>query len=65
MKKIFKYREFEKILRKNGFKFVRTTNGSHRMYRHEDGREIVMPVSSKTINKILAGKIIKKNGLKI
>jgi len=48
-------RELCKFLEKEGFEFVRQ-KGSHRFYRHPDGRTTVVPIH--------AGKDIKRGLLK-
>ena len=48
-------KELCKFLEKNGFEFIRQ-KGSHRFYRHSDGRTTVVPIHS--------GRDIKRGLLK-
>ena len=48
------------ILKKNGFRLIHV-KGSHHVFKHEDGRRVVIPVhSGKLIGKGLFLKIIKE-----
>lgn len=52
-------REFKKMLKKNGFFFVRQ-NGSHAIFKNDMGNEVV--VNSK-LNQMVALRLIKENNL--
>ncbi len=54
-------REFEKILRLNGYEVVRQT-GSHRMYKNDTGD--VIPCTLKP-NKMVVRRMIKEHNLKV
>ena len=64
MKKIWTAREFAKMLRKNGYEYVRC-NGDHMIYRNRFGRSVTFTVCGGTINRMIAQRLIKENGLVI
>jgi predicted RNA binding protein YcfA (HicA-like mRNA interferase family) len=56
---VLKHREVSAILEKLGFEMVRQ-RGSHRQYRHPDGRQTTVPCHpGKDISPILLGQIAK------
>lgn len=56
-----KYKDFEKILLKSGFKILRQ-KGSHVLFRNFEGKIIVIPNNrGKTIKEGLAHKIVTKD----
>lgn len=54
-------REFVKICIANGFYYSRT-KGSHSIYINNKGRHISIP---RTLNSVIANRLIKENKLKI
>lgn len=58
---MFQYskREFEKVLRENGFYYSRNS-GSHLIYKNERGRHISIPQS---MNMCVIRRLIKENNL--
>ena len=54
-------REFIKICVANGFRYSRT-NGSHSIYVNDKGNHISIP---KTLNSVIANRLIKENKLKL
>ena len=58
---IFKSRELVKIVEKKGFVAVRQS-GSHRIFKHPDGRWTTIPIHPTTIGRGLLKKIIKDIG---
>ena len=54
-------REFQKILKKNGFVFEHQT-GDHRIWKR-DGQHISFPCSK--LNPIIVQRLVKENGLKV
>lgn len=54
-------KEFIKIVKKNGFQYVRH-NGGHSIYINEKGRHISIP---KKIESVIARRLIKENNLKV
>lgn len=53
-------REFVKLVRQNGFKYVRS-KGSHDIYYNNEGRHISIPL---TLVDVIARRLIKENNLK-
>lgn len=49
-----------RVILSNGFLFLRQS-GSHQMYRHEDGRTIV--ISECGVNRMIWRRLIKENHL--
>ena len=62
--KQYSEREFQKILRNNGFTKERTGCGSHVIYKDFNNRVISFPVGREP-NKMLINRIIKNNKLKV
>lgn len=62
LKKCYSLREMEKILKDNGFIFLRQS-GSHRVYQNEKGRHAT--ISCSRPNGILFQRIIKDNDIKV
>jgi len=58
--KAYNAREFKKILKINGFVYIRT-NGSHSIYKKNE-KEIVV---NKDLNKMVARRLIKENCLEV
>lgn len=61
--RIYEYREVIKILKLNGWFYVRT-NGSHEIYKHLDGRSCPIKCTEKIIPKGTLSKISKITGIK-
>jgi len=60
---VLKPREVEQLLERLGFVFVRQ-RGSHRQYRHPDGRQTTVPFhGSRDLSPILFRQIAKDVGL--
>jgi predicted RNA binding protein YcfA (HicA-like mRNA interferase family) len=60
-----KYREVKKILSRAGWRVIRTT-GSHQVWRHEDGRQVVVPGGGKNSAGVPIGILVdirKRTGL--
>lgn len=55
-------REFQKMLRKSGFKPERFS-GSHCIYVDDSGRSISIPEGRKMINRMMAQRLIKEFNL--
>lgn len=55
-------REFERILKNNGFQKVRS-NGSHVIYKNGDKTITVVNNQSKGMYKMICRRLIKENGL--
>ena len=56
--------EMERLLKKNGFIFIRQT-GSHRIfYNPETQRQTIVPAHAKELRKGTEQKILKQAGLK-
>lgn len=53
-------KEFEKLLKENGFVYIRT-KGSHHIYYNNSGKHISIP---KTLNSVIARRLCKENNLK-
>ena len=47
-----------KLLEKNGFMVVRQ-KGSHRFFRHDDGRTTIVPMHTGDLDRTLVRKILK------
>lgn len=58
--KQYSKREFQIILRNNGFKFVRSSGG-HSIYKNKQRQEIAIP--SGEPNKMMCRRLIKENKL--
>ncbi len=58
---IFKPGELVRIAEKKGFVAIRQS-GSHRIFKHADGRWTTIPIHVKTIGRGLTHKIIKDLG---
>ncbi|ANZ70364.1 type II toxin-antitoxin system HicA family toxin [Pediococcus claussenii] len=59
-----KTRDFEKLLKKNGFKAIRQA-GSHKTYYNPSNRkQLVVPIHSREIPKGILNKMLKQAGLK-
>ncbi len=58
---MFQYskREFDKVLRQNGFHYVRSS-GSHSIYMNSTGKHISIPLS---MNMCIIRRLIKENNL--
>lgn len=54
-------KEFIKIVKKNGFKYSRSS-GSHSIFTNEKGRHISIP---KNLECVIAQRLIKENNLNI
>lgn len=54
-------REFVKLVRQNGFEYVRS-RGSHDIYYNKEGRHISIPA---TLVSVIARRLIKENKLKV
>lgn len=53
-------KELSKFLEKEGFEFIRQ-KGSHRFYRHKDGRTTIVPIhTNKDISRGLLRGILKE-----
>lgn len=52
-------REFVKLVRQNGFEYVRS-RGSHDIYYNKEGRHITIP---QTLVDVIARRLIKENNL--
>lgn len=59
--KTYSLREFEKILKKNGFYLDRTSK--HKVYKHKDGRTVALSCTS--LNKVVCQRLIKENNLEL
>lgn len=59
--KIYTAREFEGILRHNGYVRERV-NGSHASYKNENGDLVTVPIVK--LNPCIAGRLIKEHDLK-
>ena len=60
---VLKAREVIRILTRHGFEEVRQ-RGSHKQFRHSDGRVTTVPVHrGRDISPALLGRIIKDSGL--
>ena len=53
-------RDLCRILKKLGFRLLRE-HGSHAICRHDDGREVVVPLHEKPLGKGLLESIIKRD----
>ena len=62
MKKVWNDREFTKLLRGNGYSFIRS-RGDHMIYKNEEGRMIVFNTRGRGLNRMVAQRLIKENGL--
>ena len=62
MQKTWKYREFVALLTGNGYILART-RGDHRTYRNTTGKSITIPYNGGEINRMMARRLIKENGL--
>lgn len=60
--KSYTVKEFEKILKLNGFERVRT-HGSHAIYKKEDKTISVVVNNSSGMNRMICRRLIKENGL--
>lgn len=58
--KQYSTRQFRKILRNNGFTYIRS-NGDHDIYENGTGKHISIPATR--TNKMLCMRLIKENGL--
>lgn len=58
-----KPREMAALLEKNGFVQI-SSNGSHRKYRNQDGKTVILPYHTKELKKGLEEGILKQAGLK-
>ena len=58
-------RQFEKVLKKNGFKYERQGKGDHRVYMNSNGVHVSIPYSSggNVLSLPVARRLIKENGL--
>lgn len=54
-------REFVKLVKQNGFEYVRS-RGSHDIYYNKEGRHISIPA---TLVDVIARRLIKENKLKV
>jgi len=62
---VLKPREVEAVLEKLGFVIVRQ-RGSHRQYRHPDGRNTTIPFhSGRDVSPVLLRQIVKETGMTI
>lgn len=61
---MLKPREVESLLLRRGFALVRQ-RGSHRQYRHADGRDTTVPFHTHDISPILLRKIARDVGMSI
>lgn len=52
-------REFVKLVRQNGFEYVRS-HGSHDIYYNKEGRHITIP---QTLVDVITRRLIKENNL--
>ncbi len=59
--KEYSFRSFERILKKNGYRYQRTT-GSHYIYKGKGGEAVVVPYHLKAV---ISNKIIRENNLVI
>lgn len=59
--KQYSRREFVKILLANNFRYVRS-NGGHSIYYNSEGKHISIP---RTIESVIARRLIKENNLKV
>ena len=57
--KIWTYREFARMLEKNGYTFIRNSAG-HKIYKNKEGREITI---KENLNPMIARRLIKENSL--
>lgn len=55
-------RNLERVLFRHGFRFVRQT-GSHRYYRHADGRRASVPFHGGTLKTGTTAAILKQAGI--
>lgn len=62
MAKEYTFREFRALLRRNGYVFQRYS-GDHQIYSN-DVNTISIPFHGKNLNRMLALRLIKENGLK-
>lgn len=56
-------KDFQKLLSKNGYVFIRQT-GSHAHYINAESDHIGFPICSKEVNMMLARRLIKEHNLK-
>lgn len=61
--KQFSEREIKKILRKNGYRQIRSC-GSHAIYKNDKQQEITIP-GGREPNKMMMRRLIKENNLAI
>jgi len=61
---VLKPREVDALLARRGFAVVRS-RGSHRQYRHADGRSTTVPFHARDIAPTLLRKIAKDAGLRV
>lgn len=59
--KQYSKREFVKLLKKNGFEYVRSSGG-HDIYYNKEGKHISIP---QTLANVIARRLIKENNLKL
>ena len=61
--RVVPFRQFRKVLERSGYAWVRCT-GSHHVFRHADGRVVVLPDhGSHDITRALTRKILRDTGL--
>lgn len=63
MKKTWTAREFETMLRKNGFEYARC-NGDHKIFKR-NGRVITINVRGNGLNRMVARRLIKEYALEV
>lgn len=57
--KYYNRREFVKLVRQNGFEYIRS-NGGHDIYYNKEGRHISIP---QTLVDVIARRLVKENNL--
>ena len=58
-------RELLKLLKENGFEELKGRGkGSHKIFKHPDGRQTTVPTSKKTLRVGTLNQILKDTGLK-
>jgi len=57
--------EMIRLLKKNGFLYVKSNNGSHQKYHNpQTGRTVSVPLHAKELKKGLEQRLLKDAGLK-
>lgn len=56
------YDQIIKLLKRNGFKYIKNCKGSHELWRHPDGRIAHVPFTTKA--RFTARAILRQAGIK-